>query len=1078
MKKKQQKHTIRKILTTSLTFVAMLGVSAAATYFLIPNKVTQAQVNNGGNNANPGDDGMSDTDQFMVRLEDAAANGLSATINASFNAPVKTLKTAATENAAAVYETHDNLIGISGGTLQLVMPSLDELGLTLYAPISYNGKTRQLDLTIKDKVAYFAVSNPGASAENAWDLKYKLDWNPFTFVDSEGVSHETSKGDLDVLVEDVLTALGGPDALSVPSTFTDGSIDTSTLMDDFGAMKSVTQNDGSINYYFTLHLGSVTLPIAMSSDKNYSLTSCTLPGYQDATGQSDVITFSNGMTTKLGLAVNTKAVSIAVPSNADNYHKLVNSLGLFDTIYPLVKSPVFDVNLTSSLSHVVSDAVKDAGGVVTTPEVDETAALTLSANANLSNLKQPQINASLALSADSKTQAIAMDYVSSADNTALAYLNYQNVVKAKMSKLTLDELMGRLTKISNPTTSDAKTLDQIESVKNMASKVKLLNTIFAIEHGVSSIKNSDLVSGATAGHYESVLDVIKSIVSSDDKIVVTLTLVPAGVQGTIVVTLDAKASSLLSVEFQNVALASFTFNGTLAVATAYTARTVNDADYQELTHAPTIYDQVKDIVDAKQAAFTVAGSILDASSIGFDFSGSAELDVLSSSATYKSGSGAIVINDHKAKYNQTYNVAIDVVKTENMFFTYNSGSKTNTLQGRFTIDTLNDMIALGKDLMNTKDERFTRYFDKLSDSVSSTILGDVIDNKLNALISNDLIVSSSFTSGKSVVVLSKNLMGTDSDITLTIAYDAKGKLASFNVLMGKGGKTINVTAGLATYDGNLQRIASHDTSKFIDFSDLAVLMKYGIKTSELNTYHMSISGSAKVGVLKLTAITADFYVYVNGATVKMYGYVHLPVVIGVNGLLTGNRDTYLYYDNNGTADGVDTVYMKRVDDLWGWSWDKTYYKRVQGSEFRSNMLNWIMGFVVGLSDSNMTSLSSSTVGSSPIYVEDVIKSFTYSAGANNNPNWVVSLDMGALAGTSALKDLNATISGDHDILNAINGTLVIQEIIEIDVTFDAKLTNVAAGVESECWESSGTSTKWASYIASHSSDAFSTSYKA
>jgi hypothetical protein len=33
----------------------------------------------------------------------------------------------------------------------------------------------------------------------------------------------------------------------------------------------------------------------MSSDKNYNLTSCTLPGYQDATGQSDVITFSNGM---------------------------------------------------------------------------------------------------------------------------------------------------------------------------------------------------------------------------------------------------------------------------------------------------------------------------------------------------------------------------------------------------------------------------------------------------------------------------------------------------------------------------------------------------------------------------------------------------------------------------------------------------------------------------------------------------------------------------------------------------------------------------------------------------------------
>jgi hypothetical protein len=259
-------------------------------------------------------------------------------------------------------------------------------------------------------------------------------------------------------------------------------------------------------------------------------------------------------------------------------------------------------------------------------------------------------------------------------------------------------------------------------------------------------------------------------------------------------------------------------------------------------------------------------------------------------------------------------------------------------------------------------------------------------------------------------------------------------------------------------------------------------MRYGIKTSEINTYHISLTASAvALKIFTIDAISADFYVYVNGATVKIYGKIQLPMIVAVNTAYIpgGTRYITLYYDNNGTTSGVDTVYLYRFDDKNLTSWfDDTYTRKVTGAEFRKNMTNWIMGFIVGLNSNYLSNISSSTAGDSPMYFENVLKSFTYSAGASNDPEWILKLDMGALAGVSALKDLNVTVSGDNDLLTGANGTLSIEEVVTLDVTFNASLTNVSAGQETECWVASGVQTTWANYIASHASEAYSTAYTA
>jgi hypothetical protein len=160
-----------------------------------------------------------------------------------------------------------------------------------------------------------------------------------------------------------------------------------------------------------------------------------------------------------------------------------------------------------------------------------------------------------------------------------------------MSRLTLDEIVGRITKTTDKFSSDGQTLAQLDNIETMADKVHLVNTIKDIKDGVSAITSSSLVSGIKEGHYESALDVIQSITSSDNQIVVTVSLLPVGMKGSIVFTIDATAENLAKIEFKNIAFASFTYNGTLKL-TSYASREPSPiADYSELTHAKNVTDQ-------------------------------------------------------------------------------------------------------------------------------------------------------------------------------------------------------------------------------------------------------------------------------------------------------------------------------------------------------------------------------------------------------------------------------------------------------------------------------------------------------
>lgn len=1153
MENENKKHSkLKSVLLYTGTFLALFGVSGAATYFLIPSGVTKgdaADDNETSSSSLPTHGSTAEdtpTERFVANLAATAPNGIDGTLSASFTIP----------STSTLESKQDNVISLEKATFKFQMPSLSELSFSLNAPVDYNGRKRQLDLTFADNKLYFAIaylSDGAGDANNPtvnYDVKYYLDLAPVDYVGTDGKTYTYTMGDLSYISAHLFSTLASPDGDvtvddSTSSSSSSGiSLDANALLAKLGGMPSWETTNGGHGFYLglTKDLIGLDLPINLYSDANYNLTGITLPGYDVSAAESapKAITLDNGMSFGASFACEEKSVTISAPSNASSYHRLSNSLALMDKIGLLCQVPQFSLKaegLTSSTDFSLTHLIKAADTVAGTEEESETSTLSLGASVDLTKMSDPSIHASLGLSAVenevTSTKAVVVDYVSGG-----AYLNYNDVLKASMSKTVLDELITKIKDDSGNSSSDtAKTSAQLDKILGFLTQSKLMTAI-------------------KEGHYEPALDMITDITANDNKLSVTVDLAPIGITGTVVLNIDGSGTEtspapLASIELRGIALSSFTINGKLSLEDYSTPSTVVAADYAELKHLPTIYDQVYALAQDKKASISLSGSVMsdtvssvDASkNIGFTFSGESDFDVsqdTTSDTTAKSGSGRITISNYTDTYKQDYKVGIDVVGVNDMYFNYNDyeahsydGTSVNhtddgskKLVGSFTIDTLNDIIDLVSKLVGSNDARFTKFGDIISEMFGTTLVANLANKEFNTLINNKIIVSSSITDSEATIVISKKLLDTDSDFSVSVNYDG-GKiknLALSNLTMF--GKTINCKVALDAYgdsfDGITQQVSDADRAAAWDFSQIEILMQYGINasvlgtssTNSVSTYHLTAGGSASLGLISLDVVTLDFYVYVDGASVKLYGYIELPILKGLNsnkfswtttGLfgekynwsatpLTGTRKVSFYYE----ADKTDTdgyLYMTRSDSFTLWDslitpsdekLPKPAAKKVKGSDFLANMTDWLFQYILGLDSSMMSKITSSGTSSSgtPTYVEDVLTNYDYDSSTSK---WTINMDLGALAHTTSLKNLDVVITGDDSFASESTGTngilryldikLVASVGFDISVNLNAELANFdASGNYLECWDSVNSSFR--SYVDAHLSDACSTSYGA
>jgi hypothetical protein len=668
------------------------------------------------------------------------------------------------------------------------------------------------------------------------------------------------------------------------------------------------------------------------------------------------------------------------------------------------------------------------------------------------------------------TQTLAVNYL----NDKGAFVNYNDALQASMSYSDLNLLLSKM-----------------KSALSGADTSKI-DSLF------SFITKSEVMTAISTGHYQKVVDMISKIEAKNNYLNLTISLKGLGLgdNSTVVVKAEDAATTnesvtthnlVAGVSFSDIQLKQFTLSGAFDYK-AYTVPSVDSSKYTALNMMPTVWDQAYALYQKPQAAVSLSGSVMDHTSAsssvatGFTFDGSTEFDI-----SAKKGTGSIAIVNQTEKFSHTHNVAIDVQGDESgvtdgstnaMLFTYGSSASSNKIKGKNTIKTLNDIIATVKTLMSSTDERYTKFFDPLKEASAATVAGMLSSGEYSSLIENKILSSVVLTSAEdgsqeATFVLDKKLLGTLDSFKVILGFASDKTLSSVSIKnlsldMSLGdtklSKDINVTLKLGTYDGKLANLSTSDT--YMDFSQISVLLQFGINTSEFAYWHLTASASVSFGFID-SAINAnlDFYIHVDGKTCEVIGYINDIPTIGfplyVNGDHYGNRDvTFIYKEEKIYVKG-DSHYESTFSGTKH-SYDYHYYT---AKYFTSNALKCICGDMIGLKSFYLNQITSSaaTDDSTPIAFENVLNQFSYydgsttasassiatynnTIGASASKLWTISTNIGVLARNDQLKTLNIQIGGSNvngkDYLTSAHVDLNIVAGISIKVSANIYLKDI------------------------------------
>jgi hypothetical protein len=1034
----------KRVLNYSGLFLAVFGITATAAYFMIPSNVKTAGTQ-GDNTSEESDDSETDnpssdltpTQLFVAKL----ASGISG-IKADVSLNATLLNSVTAEDGTVSYEKGD-IISINNTPLYFTMPTLDQISLAFNPTIVYSTPdgaatsyktSKDLSVTLLDKTLYLSCLgvNYKCSIDGLNGIIARLQEDPFDLVSSD---------------------ITGKIANSLNST---------VLTDALGKMTYLKKADGS-GYTYDLTIPDVCT-IFLESDNDYNITKA----YANDINIKNLTDLSFYVTIAEEKEI---ANDIVEPSNSADYLEFFNTMDLVGDVYSLVKTPSFGISGSLNMTEPVT--------ATHTKALNKDIKVTVDANANITD---KLVGADVTMVCGDTTQSLGVDYL----NAKGAFVNYNDALQASMSYSDLNLLLSKM-----------------KSALSGADTSKI-DSLFGF------ITKSEVMTAISSGHYQKVVDMISKVEAKDNYLNLSISLKGLGLgdNSTLVVKAEDAATTnenvtthnlVAGVSFSDIQLKQFTLSGAFDYK-AYTVPSVDETKYTALNMMPTVWDQAYALYEKPQAAVTLTGSVMDHTptngvATGFTFKGSTEFDI-----SAKKGTGEIAIVNQTEKFQHTHNVAIDVQgdeagKTDGsnnaMLFTYGSSASSNLIKGKNTIKTLNDIIDTVKTLMNSTDERYTKFFDPLKEASAATVVGMLISGNYSSLVENKILTSVILTSANdgsqvATFTLDKKLLGTLDSFTISLGFASDKTISSLSVaklsLDTKLGDTelskdINVTLTLGTYDGKLSRLSTTDT--YMDFSQVSVLLQLGINTSEFAYWHLTANASVSFGLIK-SAITAslDFYIHVNGKTCEVIGYVNdIPTFPFVNGVAFGTRyATFIYKDEKIYVRGRDTYELFGTHN----DYDEHYYT---AKYFTSNILKCICGDILGLAGDLTEQIEAKTTAEAktPIPFENVLNEFSYYDGSTTasassiatyndtlgisakqiatlknkgeeapgftaNKLWTIDTNIGVLARNDQLKTLNVQIGGSNvngkDYLTSAHIDLSILAGISIKVSANIFLNNI------------------------------------
>lgn len=627
-----------------------------------------------------------------------------------------------------------------------------------------------------------------------------------------------------------------------------------------------------------------------------------------------------------------------------------------------------------------------------------------------------------------------------------------------------------------------------ETLNNIISKIPTM--MESLGSGVndkinllfSFLTDSELVSAIKEGKYDGILDVLKTITNTENTIelVLDLSSIGLGDNAEVSLTLAAKSSEevtpskVLDIEGSGIEIGEANLSLSLKThdfsnTSIAKAESLDAAGkYDNLSYLPTIFDQVSGILDSKKAGFDVGGKVYKNNSLMLDITGWGQFDYGT-----KYGYGRLDLKQYSEgsfKYNHLIKIDVDnqaqELKDRNVKFTY---GPNEGIKGKFTIQTVTDIFDIIstfiKDVQDTQDERFTKFIDPIIELLGISYIGDAIKSRdYIKFAKSEVIKEIKETSSDTIkIVIGGSIFSLDEDIVLNLKLKGSGDDREIDqiTLPSLNYKDFNINSlsiTLKDYDTNVDTPVP-TSATFMDFSQIKVLLDFGINTTKLNYYHLTADVDVNALAIFNISFQLDFHVQVTGSETKVYGAISdVPYVVLVsNDALTDVSSEFVFEPShdasNNDIGGYFHILRTEVHKgIFSRKTEKYYYKSdsknfLDADNSYTNLIYYLVVDMLNIKSSLAKKIvdasNDSGSNSDPDYEKAFTsEGFTYSHTSSLD-TWKIGLNLKDLTGVSALGNLSLTINGSNasnnkGYLNSLNASIKLVSVVTINAAITLK----------------------------------------
>jgi len=835
-----------------------------------------------------------------------------------------------------------------------------------------------------------------------------------------GARYSYAVSDFDALFAS-LTDIFGTEFVTIPDSFYE-AVGSLLFSNEGGGALSLEGLDFSLadatdsSYSFALELPSPFAgSISFLTDKDYHLTSISASGL--AYSDSDISFF---FITDQTVASPSAGISSKAPSDPSSFTPIIDSMGLVERIADLAQSPKGLLKIEAKIQNETSFPGLDKEAQ--NESFDLTGELAFDWPNKL--FYGDFVGGGYDLEDAYGTKSISFHNGVSDAGEWIAYLDYNEIMKISLDEITFNSFMALFEDEAGET--------------GMSDKL------------LSSLEDAAAIKDAKEGRYEKILAAITSLESGSDTLRVVLSLKDFGMgdSSSLDLTLKGENKGLSQAIFTNLEIGTAVFDSLIITLDDYVEKAFDETDYFAYEGLPTLGSQMESLFHEKRAQISFTASIVDADGLGYpEISGNAYFDL-----NQKKGSAELkLLNQITSIISKNNHVLLDVTgvgDADAVRFHYNDGDSGNDgMKGQMAVKDLTSIANMAVDLYNDDDPRFSKFFDPIKLALASNAIGALSANRFGPFIATKVITDVSLSAEKWDFTLDGEAFGMDEGssfhVVLGFVSDELSSIAIQDLSMD--GNTINATITLestAFDDASLSAVDLGDD--YFRFDGIDVLLQSVLNEANRESFHLySDSLEVKLSIISINAIDfdlkLDFYIYVKGEVVKVYGTVSYegfpPSLVRRfdHGTISKNEKlvSSIYYDNIDPElteqKGEETAYADQKGYLYvsqyaSWQYlnwfeykDKSETNRVKYSTDQlsdmTTVLNLIFYDILGVDIQKYYDKITSSDPAAIAYEKMLTK---YEYANSGTPSWSLGIDLGVLANTDYLKAIEVSIQGTED----------------------------------------------------------------